>query len=95
MSQSRRTHTSQQQPGAVEASAGFGITVLLVGAAMWALQFAFGVFAGWGWALAVGSAWTVLGVLLLFPDVRLYTGARSPAEAYYESTDDRPGTRSD
>lgn len=36
----------------------------------------------------VGYAWVVLGVLLLFPDVRLYTGARSPSEEYYASTDD-------
>lgn len=77
-----------KQSGVMDTSAGFGVAVILVGIALWTLQFAFGVFAGWGWALVVGSAWTVLGVLLLFPDVRLYTGARSPAETYYESTDD-------
>ncbi|CDK39415.1 putative membrane protein [Halorubrum sp. AJ67] len=76
------------QTGTAETSVGFGVVVLLIGAALWGLQFAFGVFAGWGWALAVGSAWMVLGVLLLFPDVRLYTGTRSPAETYHESVDD-------
>lgn len=75
------------QDGTAETSAGFGIGVLAVGMALWALQVAFGVFASWGWALVFGSAWTVLGVLLLFPDVRLYTGVRSPAEAYHESAD--------
>lgn len=74
--------------GAVDTSVGFGVAVLLVGATLWALQFSFGVFASWGWALIVGSAWTVLGVLLLFPDVRLYTGARSPAEAYHDAAED-------
>ncbi|TKX73719.1 hypothetical protein EXE46_12660 [Halorubrum sp. GN11_10-6_MGM] len=74
--------------GAVDTSVGFGTVVLLIGAALWVLQFSFGVFASWGWALIVGSAWTVLGVLLLFPDVRLYTGAQSPAEAYHNATDD-------
>ena len=71
--------------GSAETSGGFGIAVLAVGIALWALQFTSGVFANWGWALVIGSAWTVLGVLLLFPDVRLYTGARTPAEAYYDS----------
>lgn len=73
---------------AVETSAGFGVAVLAVGVVLWALQFGFGVFASWSWAMIVGGAWVVLGVLLLFPDVRLYTGARSPAEQYYASSED-------
>jgi len=72
---------------AAETSAGFGTVVLLIGIALWGLQFTFGVFASWGWALVVGSAWTVLGVLLLFPDVRLYTGAQSSAEMHHQSAD--------
>ena len=73
---------------AVEASAGFGAAVGTVGIGLWVLQLTVGIFASWGWALLIGSAWMVLGALLLFPDVRVYTGARSPAEAYYaaEST---------
>ncbi|GAB7009645.1 hypothetical protein [Halorubrum trueperi] len=72
-----------------EVSVGFGAGVLAVAAAVWTLQFTVGIFAGWGWALLVGSAWTVLGLLLLFPDVRLYAGVRSPAETYYRSGDGR------
>ena len=76
-----------EQSRVADTSVGFGVAATLVGIALWTLQSTFGVFAGWGWALAVGSTWTVLGVLLLFPDVRLYTGTRSPAEIYHESTD--------
>lgn len=61
-------------------------TVVAVGIVLWLLQFSFAVFTNWGWVLAIGSARTVLGVLLLFPDVRLYTGVQSPAEAYHESS---------
>ncbi|TKX78003.1 hypothetical protein EXE53_23510 [Halorubrum sp. SD626R] len=81
--------------GGAEVSAGFAVSVLAVAAAVWTLQFTVGIFTGWGWALLVGSALTVLGALLSFPDVRLYVGARSPAEQYhrtaeehYESVDD-------
>ncbi|MFD1569706.1 hypothetical protein [Halorubrum laminariae] len=71
-----------------EVSAGFAVSVLAVAAAVWALQFTVEIFTGWGWALLVGGALTVLGVLLLFPDVRLYTGARSPAERYHRSAEE-------
>lgn len=68
---------------ASEASTAFGVTVLAVAVAVWAFQFMLGVFNGWGWALIVGSAWTIMGLLLLFSDVRVYVGAQSPAERYY------------
>lgn len=68
---------------ASEASMAFGVAVLAVAVAVWAFQFTLGVFNGWGWALIVGSAWTILGLLLLFSDVRVYVGAKSPAEQYY------------
>ncbi|WP_049983879.1 hypothetical protein [Halorubrum sp. BV1] len=72
-----------------EASAGFAVSVLAVAAAVWALQFTVEIFTSWGWALLVGSALTVLGVLLSFPDVRLYVGVRSPAEQYHRTADER------
>ncbi|QKG92078.1 hypothetical protein HPS36_04180 [Halorubrum salinarum] len=68
---------------ASEASMAFGVAILAVAVAVWAFQFTLGVFNGWGWALIVGSAWTILGLLLLFSDVRVYVGAQSPAERYY------------
>ncbi|MDB9252874.1 hypothetical protein [Halorubrum ezzemoulense] len=68
---------------ASEASMAFGVAVLAVAVAVWAFQFTLGVFNGWGWALIVGSAWTILGLLLLFSDVRVYVGAQSPAERYH------------
>ena len=71
-----------------EVSAGFAVGVLAIAAGVWALQFTAGIFTSWGWALLVGSALTVLGVLLLFPDVRLYTGAQSPAERYHRSAEE-------
>lgn len=80
--------------GVAETSVGFGVVTLAIGLALWLLQFSVGVFASWGWTLLVGSAWMILGLLLLFPDVRLYTGARPPAEAYYESASDRPTAES-
>lgn len=81
--------------GASEASAAFGVAVLAVAVAVWALQFTLGVFDGWGWALVVGSAWTVLGLLLLFSDVRVYLGARSPAERYHRGGSERRGVSDD
>jgi len=80
---------------ASEASTAFGVAVLAVAVAVWALQFALGVFDGWGWALVVGSAWTVLGLLLLFSDVRVYLGARSPAERYHRTGSERRGLSDD
>jgi hypothetical protein len=68
---------------ASEASMAFGVAVLAVAVAVWAFQFTLGVFNGWGWALIVGSAWTILGLLLLFSDVRVYVGAKSPGERYH------------
>jgi len=80
---------------ASEASAAFGVGVLAVAVAVWAFQFTLGVFDGWGWALIVGSAWTVLGLLLLFSDVRVYVGAQSPAERYHRAGSERRGLSDD
>jgi uncharacterized membrane protein YeiB len=78
-----------------EASVEFGVAVLAVAAAVWTFQFTLGVFDGWGWALMVGSAWTILGLLLLFSDVRVYVGARSPAEQYHRSGTEHRGPSDD
>lgn len=80
---------------ASEASVEFGVAVLAVAVAVWTFQFTHGVFDGWGWALIVGSAWTVLGLLLLFSDVRVYVGARSPAERYHRSGGEHRGPADD
>jgi len=73
-----------QYAGAAEASTAFGTIILLIGAAVWMSQFVFDVFTSWGWAMFIGGTWVVLGVLLLFPDIRLYTGAATAAEKYHQ-----------
>lgn len=83
------------KPAVEELSSWFGATVLFVGVALWGLQFTVGVFNGWGWALAIGGSWMILGTLLLFPDMRLYAGAESPAELLYQAEAERVGPSDD
>jgi uncharacterized protein (DUF58 family) len=63
-----------------ETSVPVGVLFVTLGAATWALHHFLGVFDGWGWAIAVGIPWVLLGSLLLFSDVRVYQFERSPVE---------------
>lgn len=63
-----------------EVSVYLGVLLMLMGASLWVLQYTNSIFNGWGWSILYGSVFIVVGHLLLYSDVRVYIGNKSPTE---------------
>lgn len=64
----------------LELSVPLGFIFILLGSATVVMQFSVNLFTGWSPAVAYISLFMIVGVLLLFSDVRVYQFNRSPTE---------------